>query len=239
MRPLPLNAAAAIGTTPDRPGRLGSAPVREQDRHGRLPLGLGGGVECARAHQIARVDGRAVGEEKLDQSRVSGARRARQRHGAQPIARLERSARRQKTARQRHAARISRREQHQTELHRGGGRLRQIEPAFELGTRRGPRNLRRSDGSRRQDGGRDKQSRSNEAPDGRHGYVGMDTLAWTRCRKISFHARPGLSRSHAADCPGSAPLVSSTARVFARGHAQQDQETALGRSRSCDTSASS
>jgi hypothetical protein len=26
MRPLPLNAAAASGVTPDRPGRLGSAP---------------------------------------------------------------------------------------------------------------------------------------------------------------------------------------------------------------------
>ncbi len=56
MRPLPLNAAAASGATPEGPARFGSAPFASSSAHARLALVLGGAVERGRADEIARVD---------------------------------------------------------------------------------------------------------------------------------------------------------------------------------------
>ena len=105
---------------------------RQQNRNRRLPLVLSRGVKRGRADQIARVDGRALRQEKLDQRHVSRPRRPRQRHGAEPVARHERSARIEQAARQRHASGIGRREQHKIEPGGVGLRPDQVEPAFEL-----------------------------------------------------------------------------------------------------------
>jgi hypothetical protein len=105
---------------------------RQQNRNRRLPLVLSGGVKRGRADQIARVDRRALREEKLDQRHVSRPRRPRQRHGAEPVAGHERSARIEQAARQRHASGIGRREQHKIEPGGVGLGPDQVEPAFEL-----------------------------------------------------------------------------------------------------------
>src|SRR4030088_1902885 len=83
MRSLPLNAAVASGVMPERPGRLGSAPFPSNSATGACRLVRGGGVERGRPDEIARVDRRALAEEKLDERHVPRARRAGQRHGAE------------------------------------------------------------------------------------------------------------------------------------------------------------
>ena len=108
MRPLPLKAAAASGVTPDGARQVRIGPSRQQDRNRCLSLVLGRGVKRGRAGEIARVDRRALGEEQLDQRRVSRPRRPRQRHGAEPVARRDRRARIEQPARQRQAAGIGR-----------------------------------------------------------------------------------------------------------------------------------
>ena len=68
-----------------------------------LPFVLGGAVKRGRAHEIARVDRGAASHEKLDQGDVTHPRRARQRHGAEPVACLERRAGVEEPPRKRHA----------------------------------------------------------------------------------------------------------------------------------------
>ena len=143
MRPLPLNAAAASGVTPDAPGQVRIGLLRKQGGDGGLPFVLGRGIKRGRAFEIARIDRRAFRKEELDQRHMPRARGARQRHGAETVAGLERSAGFEQAAGERHTAGIGRREQHQVELRRGGVGLAQVEPAFKFAAGRTAHHVRR------------------------------------------------------------------------------------------------
>ena len=133
MRALPMNAAAPSAVTPVRPGRLGSAPLSSSRPHD-APGGRSRPPHRARSRRprCARRSARPSARNRSTSASCPDARRARERHGAEPVARQHRRARGEQPPHQRLAAFVGGREQGEVQLHGGDVRLDRLVAALEF-----------------------------------------------------------------------------------------------------------
>ena len=120
----------------------------------------------------------AVLEQQIDQRHVSRARRIGKRHGAEPVARLDRRAGGEQGPHERFASFIRRREQDGVELHRGEFGFDQSMPTLDLAAGRALGGARRNGRSGTGPCGDDQRERStNPGVDrGIHRPAGYDRL---------------------------------------------------------------